>query len=148
MEPTGHYWKAFANFLLKQAKITVVLINSYHTKRAKELDDNSQTKSDKKDALTIVRLDKDGRYFETDLPHDVYADLRGLTTTRYSMNKRKKSIINTITTVLDEYFPEVEKVFKHPFKGKKFAEKDAGTGSYKQEGAYSYIYTVQKESLL
>lgn len=118
MEPTGHYWKAFANFLLKQAKITVVMVNPYHTKKAKELDDNSQTKSDKKDALTIARLVKDGRYFETYLPHDVYAELRGLTTTRHSMNKRKKSIINTITAVLDEYFPEFERVFKHPFKGK------------------------------
>lgn len=118
MEPTGHYWKAFANFMLKQAKITVVLVNPYHTKKTKELDDNSQTKSDKKDALTIARLVKDGRYFETYLPHDVYAELRGLTTTRHSMNKRKKAIVNTITAVLDEYFPEFVSVFKHPFKGK------------------------------
>lgn len=118
MEPTGHYWKAFANFLLKQAKITVVLVNPYHTKKAKELDDNSQTKSDKKDALVIARLVKDGRYFETYLPHDVYAELRGLTTTRTSMNKRKKAIKNTITAVLDEYFPEFIKVFKCPFSGK------------------------------
>lgn len=118
MEPTGHYWKAFANFLLKQAKITVVLVNPYHTKKAKELDDNSQTKSDKKDALTIARLVKDGRYFETYLPHDIYAELRGLATTRNSINKRKKSVINTITAVLDEYFPEFFTVFKHPFKGK------------------------------
>ena len=118
MEPTGHYWKAFANFMLKQAKITVVLVNQYHTKTAKELDDNSQTKSDKKDALTIAKLVKDGRYFETYLPHDIYAELRGLTTTRNSINKRKKSIINTITAVLDEYFPEFESVFKCPFKGK------------------------------
>lgn len=118
MEPTGHYWKAFANFLLKQAGITVVLVNPYHTKKAKELDDNSQTKSDKKDAMTIAKLVKDGRYFETYLPHDVYAELRGLTMTRNSINKRRKSVINTIRAVMDEYFPEFEKVFKHPFKGK------------------------------
>lgn len=118
MEPTGHYWKAFANFLMKQAEITVVLVNPYHTKKAKELDDNSQTKSDKKDALTIARLVKDGRYFETYLPHDVYAELRGLATTRDSINKRKKSVMNTITAILDEYFPEFTEVFKHPFKGK------------------------------
>lgn len=118
MEPTGHYWKAFANFLMKQAKITVVLVNPYHTKKAKELDDNSQTKSDKKDALTIARLVKDGRYFETYLPHDVYAELRSLATARNSINKRKKSVMNTITAVLDEYFPEFTEVFKHPFKGK------------------------------
>lgn len=118
MEPTGHYWKAFANFLLKQAKITVVLVNPYHTKKAKELDDNSQTKSDKKDALTIARLVKDGRYFETYLPHDIYAELRGLTTTRQSMLKRYRAIKNTIIAAMDEYFPEFATVFKHPFKGK------------------------------
>lgn len=118
MEPTGHYWKAFANFLLKQAGITVVLVNPYHTKKAKELDDNSQTKSDKKDALTIARLVKDGRYFETYLPHDIYAELRVLSTTRTSMNKRKKAVENTITAIMDEYFPEFTTVFKHPFKGK------------------------------
>lgn len=39
-------------------------------------------------------------------------------TARHSMNKRKKSIINTITAVLDEYFPEFESVFRYPFKGK------------------------------
>lgn len=118
MEPTGHYWKAFANFLLKQDGITVVLVNPYHTRKAKELDDNSQTKSDKKDALTIARLVKVGRYFETYLPHDVYAELRGLATARSSINKRKKSVMNTITAVLDEYFPEYTTVFKYPFKGK------------------------------
>ena len=64
MEPTGHYWKALANWLMKQEHIKVVLVNPYHTKKAKELDDNSQTKSDKKDALTIARLVKDRRYPE------------------------------------------------------------------------------------
>lgn len=118
MEPTGHYWKAFANFISNQDKITTVLVNPYHTKKAKELDDNSQTKSDKKDALTIARLVKDGRYFDMYMPHDIYAELRVLGTTRISMNKRKKAVENSITAVLDEYFPEFTKVFKKPFMGK------------------------------
>ena len=96
MEPTGHYWKAFANWLEKQKGITVVLVNPYATKQAKELDDNSQTKSDKKDALTIAKLVKDGRYFELYLPHDIYAELRGLSTTRNSLNKRRRALKNTI----------------------------------------------------
>lgn len=82
------------------------------------MDDNSQTKSDKNDALTIARFVKDGRYFEIYLPHDVYAELRGLTTTRNSINKQKKSVMNTITAVLDEYFPEFTEVFRYPFKGR------------------------------
>lgn len=118
MEPTGHYWKAFANWLYKQADITVVLVNPYATKQAKELDDNSQTKSDKKDALTIAKLVAQGRYFDLYLPHDIYAELRGLSTTRTSVNKRKNAIKNTITAVLDEFFPEYVEVFKHPLKGK------------------------------
>ena len=118
MEPTGHYWKAFANWLEKQTDITVVLVNPYATKQAKELDDNSQTKSDKKDALTIAKLVAQGRYFELYLPHDIYAELRGLATTRTCLNKRKNAIKNTITAVLDEFFPEYVEVFKHPLKGK------------------------------
>ena len=118
MEPTGHYWKAFANWMEKQEGITVVLVNPYATKRAKELDDNSQTKSDKKDALTIAKLVKDGRYFELYMPHDIYAELRVLSTTRTGLNKRKNSLKNTITAVLDEFFPEFVEVFKHPLKGK------------------------------
>ena len=118
MEPTGHYWKAFANWLEKQDGITVVLVNPYATKQAKELDDNSPTKSDKKDALTIAKLVKDGRYFELYLPHDVYAELRGLSTTRTGLNKRKNALKNTIMAVLDEFFPEYEEVFKCPLTGK------------------------------
>ena len=33
MEPTGHYWKAFANWLEKQEGIQVVLENPYTTKQ-------------------------------------------------------------------------------------------------------------------
>lgn len=93
-------------------------MNPYATKQAKELDDNSQTKSDKKDALTIAKLVKDGRYFELYLPHDVYAELRGLSTTKTGLNKRKNALKNTITAVMDEYFPEYEEAFKCPLSGK------------------------------
>ena len=118
MEPTGHYWKAFANWLEKQEGIKVVLVNPYATKQAKELDDNSQTKSDKKDALTIAKLVKDGRYFELYLPHDIYAELRGLSTTRTGLNKRKSALKNIVRAVLDEFFPEYTEVFKCPLSGK------------------------------
>ena len=118
MEPAGHYWKAFANWLEKQEGIKAVLVNPYATKQAKELDDNSQTKSDKKDALTIAKLVKDGRYFELYLPHDIYAELRGLSTTRTGLNKRRNALKNTVTAIMDEYFPEYEEVFKCPLSGK------------------------------
>ena len=117
MEPTGHYWKPLANYLMMH-KITVVMVNPYHTKRAKELDDNSPTKSDQKDALTIARLVRDGRYYEVYMPHDVYAELRVLASSRISLLKRHNALKNKITAVMDEYFPEIITVFKKPLKGK------------------------------
>lgn len=117
MEPTGHYWKPLANYLIMQ-KVTVVMVNPYHTKRAKELDDNSQTKSDKKDALTIAKLVRDGRYYEVYMPQDIFAELRVLSNSRISLMKRYNALKNTITAVMDEYFPEIVTVFKNPLKGK------------------------------
>jgi len=117
MEPTGHYWKPLAHYLIK-AGYRVVGVNPYHTKKAKELDDNSPTKSDKKDALTIARLVKDGRYFDPYLPEDIYAELRVLSNGRVSIMKRNNAVKNTIIAILDEYFPEIYKVFKNPLTGK------------------------------
>jgi transposase len=117
MEPTGHYWKALANYLMKVG-YKVVGVNPYHTKKSKELDDNSPTKCDKKDAITIARLVKDGRFFDPYLPQEEYGELRGLTNARVSVMKRSNAVKNTITAILDEYFPEIWTVFKKPLKGK------------------------------
>jgi transposase len=117
MEPTGHYWKPLANYLIDEG-YRVVGVNPFHTKKAKELDDNSQTKSDKKDAITIARLVKDGRFFDPYLPQEIYGELRGLSNARVSAMKRSNAIKNTITAILDEYFPEIWTVFKNPLKGK------------------------------
>jgi transposase len=117
LEPTGHYWKTLANYLIMNG-ITVVMVNPYHTKRAKELDDNSPTKSDKKDALTIAKLVRDGRYYEVYMPQDIFAELRVLSNSRISLMKRFNALKSTITAVMDEYFPEITTVFKDPLKGK------------------------------
>ncbi|AHF11480.1 IS110 family transposase [Dehalobacter restrictus] len=78
------------------------MVNPYHTKRAKELDDNSQTKSDKKDVLTIAKLVRDGRYYEVYMPQDIFTELRVLTNERISLMKRYNALRNTITAVMDE----------------------------------------------
>ena len=117
MEPTGHYWKPLASYLMG-AGYRVVGVNPYHTKKAKELDDNSPTKSDKKDALTIARLVKEGYFFDPHLPQEAYGELRSLTNARVSVMKRSNAVKNTITAILDEYFPEIWTVFKKPLKGK------------------------------
>ena len=117
MEPTGHYWKTLAHYLMERG-YRVVGVNPFHTKKAKEFDDNSPTKSDKKDAITIARLVRDGRYFDPYLPTDIYAELRVLSSSRVGIVKRSNAAKNVITAINDEYFPEIRRAFKNPITGK------------------------------
>ena len=117
MEPTGHYWKTLAHYLIK-AGYRVVSVNPHHTKKSKELDDNSQTASDKKESMVIARLVKDGRYFDPYLPDGAYAELRGLANARVNIMKRSNAVKNNIIALLDEYFPEIFEVFGNPLTGK------------------------------
>jgi len=47
-----------------------VLVNPYHVKRSKELDDGHPSKSDKKDPKTIAKLVLEGRYVYPYIPKD------------------------------------------------------------------------------
>lgn len=109
-EPSGHYWRNLAFFLREINCVELVGVNPYHVRQLKELDDNSQTKSDKKDALVIARLIRDGRFFEMYMPDDEFGQLRILRKHREQTSVMRKQTINLIHCVLDEYFPEYEKV--------------------------------------
>jgi len=112
MEPSGHYWRALGWYLkLHESKPVLVGVNPYHTKQAKELDDNSQTKSDPKDAQVIAHLIRDGRYFDTYLPEREYAELRQLNTERQRIMKQINRANNTLIALLDEFFPEYSMVW-------------------------------------
>ena len=54
-EPTGHYWFNLADYA-KEEDLPLVLVNPFHVKRSKELDDNHPGKSDQKDPKTIAKL--------------------------------------------------------------------------------------------
>ena len=57
MEPTGHYWINLSKWLFDKG-IEVVTVNPHSVKRNKENRDNTQSKSDKKDALVIADMVK------------------------------------------------------------------------------------------
>ena len=110
MEPTGHYWFNLGHFL-KDEGIRLVLVNPFHVKRSKELDDNSPTKNDRKDPKTIAKLVIDGRYSVPYIPEGIYSDLRIVMDIRDSINKALIRIKNRVTHWLDKYFPEFFDVF-------------------------------------
>lgn len=90
----------------------MVLVNPYHVKQSKELDDNSQMKSDRKDALVVASLVQQGRFLRSYFSEGVYADLRVLVSQRSHLKRRLNSAVNRLRGVLDEYFPEYDQVFK------------------------------------
>ncbi|MTK11801.1 MAG: IS110 family transposase [Clostridiaceae bacterium] len=110
MEPTGHYWFCLAKFL-RQNGIKIAIVNPMHVKKSKELDDNSPTKNDPKDARVIAQLVKDGRFAEPNIPQGVYADLRAAMDLRDMLIKELNSTKVRIVRWLDMYFPEFQDVF-------------------------------------
>lgn len=110
MEPTGHYWFNIAQ-RLKDQSMKIVLVNPFHVKRSKELDDNNPTKNDRKDPKTIAMLVKDGRFMEPYIPEGIYSELRTAMETRWQIVKQLNTIRNRVKRWLSIYFPEFNQVF-------------------------------------
>lgn len=111
VEPTGHYWMNLAQFL-RQHGVGVVLVNPMHVKKSKELDDNSPTKNDRKDARVISQLVKDGRYSVPHIPEDIYAELRVGMNQRGRLIEDLKRVQGRVHNWLDRFFPEFTSVIK------------------------------------
>ncbi|MCY9140816.1 IS110 family transposase [Peribacillus frigoritolerans] len=111
MEPTGHYWINLSKWLVKQ-NMDVVTVNPHHVKRNKENRDNTQSKSDKKDALVIADMVKNGYYAFVRFTSESFEKLRVLMANRDVIVKRLVSSINQINRWVDVVFPELRQVFK------------------------------------
>jgi transposase len=110
-EPTGHYWFTLGDHLKRQGH-KLAIVNPFHVKRTKELDDNSPTKNDRKDPKTIAMLVKDGRYREVYIPDDIYQELREAVSERERLQEQLTCIYNRVVRWLDIRFPEFTTVFK------------------------------------
>ncbi|WP_019242968.1 MULTISPECIES: IS110 family transposase [Bacillus] len=112
MESTGHYWLNLAH-ILKEYEIKFVAVNPLHVKKCKELDDNSPTKNDVKDAKVIAQLVKDGRFAEPVIPQGVYAELRVAKKVRDLLTVDQQIVQGQMHNWIDRYFPEFLTVFKN-----------------------------------
>ena len=110
MEPSGHYWKAAA-YYLSDSGYRLAQVNPYHIKRIKEIEDNSQTKTDPKDSLLIAKLVRDGDFFDPNLADGIYAELRRMYRLRLKVSKSLVQEKTKLKILLDEYFPEYEGLF-------------------------------------
>jgi transposase len=111
MEPTGHYWINLSKWLMNQ-NIEVVTVNPHLVRRNKENRDNTQSKSDKKDALVIADMVKNGYYSVVKNTSESFEKLRVLMSNRDVVVKRLVSSINQLNRWVDIVFPELREVFK------------------------------------
>ena len=111
IEPTGHYWFNLGSYLRNEG-ILLTMVNPYAVKQSKELDDNSQSKTDYKDPKVIAKLVIDGRYSIPYIPEGVYADLRVVSANRTRIQSEIGQIKNRMARWFSIYFPEYHGVFR------------------------------------
>jgi len=110
-ESTGVYAIPFINYICHRP-VKVVQVNPLHTKRAREITDNSPDKSDKKDPRVIADIIELRRFLSVVVPEGVVADLRNLSHARERSHKRLTALYNQLHDLVFMVFPEFLQVFK------------------------------------
>ncbi len=106
LEATGHYGHVLRQFLADEG-YGLLGINPAHTKRIKELEDNSPEKSDPKDAGLIADLAAQGRGRPLMIPRGVFANLRRLGKLRQRLVVERTRLSNRYHGLVDLLLPEL-----------------------------------------
>lgn len=110
-ESTSCYWEPII-YMFAGKDIKLVQVNPMHTKRFKEVTDNSPTKSDLKDPLVIADIMELGKYLEVCIPTGVEADIRRFIEFRTRINKDRTALLNRLEKLVHRVFPEFLQIMK------------------------------------
>ncbi|HEX9653358.1 MAG TPA: IS110 family transposase [bacterium] len=110
-ESTGPYAEPLMHFLSKKG-VRLVQVNGAHTKKAKEIFDNSPNKTDAKDPNVIADLLELGRFLSVVIPEGSAAELRRLSHARERHLERLKTLYNQLHALVFLMFPEFLEVMK------------------------------------
>jgi transposase len=111
LEPSGHYHRNFARWA-KHCGFAVRYIRPDAAKHERKLSRGSKSKNDKRDALTLANLTREGRYLDVEVePGDKFSELRQLAHLRNQVIKLNTAAKNKLHAALDELFPELPKIF-------------------------------------
>ncbi|MFC1562936.1 IS110 family transposase [candidate division KSB1 bacterium] len=104
-ESTGPYGKPLTHYL-GNCPVKQVLVNPMHTKRLKELGDNSPLKTDKKDPRVLADIIELGHWLSVVVPTGLAAELRELAHSRESLISLRSADYNRLQNLLSVLFPE------------------------------------------
>lgn len=110
-ESTGPYWEPLIHFLNKR-KVRLMQVNPSHTKKIKEVYDNSPNKTDAKDPKVIADLVELGRFLSVVIPEGTVAELRQLSHARERHLEGRGRLYNQLHDLAYLIFPELMQVMK------------------------------------
>jgi transposase len=111
-ESTGPYGEPFVHYLMKKP-VTVVQVNPMHTKRLKEINDNSPLKTDDKDPRVIADVIRLGHALSVVIPEGDAAYLRRINNTRERHINERTALLNQLQQLVFLLFPEFKIVIKN-----------------------------------
>ncbi|KAF0107697.1 MAG: transposase family protein [Chloroflexi bacterium] len=111
MEPSNYFWKLIASEL-EEKGVTYHLVNPYTVKKHREGDQLDRSKDDRRDAVQIAELSRNGHYTKTHLQKGKYAELRQYAClydqTTQAIHREKQVLWGLVGQV----FPELFHIFK------------------------------------
>lgn len=110
-ESTGPYAEPLLHFLQRRS-VSLVQVNTMHTKRLKELEGNSPNKTDQKDPKVIADIIELGHSLSVIIPKGVTAELRRLTQARERSIYRMTVLMNQLQDLTYLIFPEFMNIMK------------------------------------
>ncbi|MCG6533537.1 MAG: IS110 family transposase [Syntrophales bacterium LBB04] len=110
-ESTGPYAEPLVHYLLSKP-VNIVQVSPLHTKRLKEVNDNSPGKTDDKDPRVIADIIKLGRSLSVVIPEGDAAHLRRLNNARERHVGERTALLNQMQQLVFLIFPEFKMVIK------------------------------------
>ena len=108
-ESTGPFAEPLVHYL-KGKDVKLVQVNTAHTKKLKEVYDNSPGKTDRKDPKVIADLVELGRVLTVVVPEGICAELRRLTHARDRYIKTRNMLVNQLYDLGYIIFPELGQI--------------------------------------
>ena len=116
MEPTNDYWQWLAAYFEKEG-IAYRLVNPFTVKKSREGSQLDYAKDDKRDAFVIARLQCEGKFTETQLQPEPYAQMRQYEQSRWKLRESMRQNKTMLRQQVERLFPELRFIFKD-FTGK------------------------------
>ena len=115
-ESTGPYAEPLVHYLANKP-VRIVQVNPMHTKKMKEVNDNSPLKTDDKDPRVIADIIRLGRALTIVVPEGDSANLRRMNNARERHVCEQTALLNQLQQLVFIIFPEFKTVLKN-MKGK------------------------------